>query len=309
MKKTLLMLTILAAVSGCKVAPQMMGNAFSNMSTSDVTNLVGKAGEAAKGMRELNQDEEIALGGGIASNLLGASKLSTDKRLQRYVTQVGLQVAAQSERPDLPWHFAVLDDDEFNAFAAPGGYIFVTKGMLMSMRNEAELAGVLGHEVAHVVRKHHLTAMKKAAGTKAMTDLGSYVMEKNPQMTQNGKLTPALNTLANVGTDLYTKGLDKSDEFEADRMGVVLAARAGYDPYGLPATLQTLQGVNPNHKGLALLFKTHPTFQARLDMLAKVMDSSFDSYENQPNGAARFKAQMSPPAPEKPAKPEKKKAK
>jgi predicted Zn-dependent protease len=310
MKKALLMMLILGAVSGCKVAPQMLGNTLSSMNVNDVTKLAGKATEAAKGMRDLNQDEEIALGGGIASNLLGASPLLQDKRMQLYVMQVGKQVAAQSERPDLPWHFAVLDDNEFNAFAAPGGYIFLTKGLLMSMRNEAELAGVLGHEIVHVIRKHHLTAMKKAAGSKAMSDLGSFVMEKNPQLTQNGKLTPALNTLANVGTDLYTKGLDKADEFEADRMGVVLAARAGYDPYGLPATLQTLQGVNPNHAGLALLFKTHPTFQARLDMLAKAMDTGFEKYETQPNGAARFKAQMSPPVPEKPVKaPEKKKAK
>jgi predicted Zn-dependent protease len=161
---------------------------------------------------------------------------------------------------------------------------------------------VLGHEIAHVVRKHHLTAIKKAAGSKALTDLGSFVLEKNPQLTKGGRLTPALNTLANVGTDMYTKGLDKDDEYEADRMGVVLAARAGYDPYGLPASLQTLQGVNPAHAGLALLFKTHPTFQARLDKLALVMEKGFDAYENQPNGAARFKVQMSPPAPEKPAK-------
>jgi predicted Zn-dependent protease len=211
------------------------------------------------------------------------------------VQQVGLTLVAQTERPNLPWHFSVLDDHEFNAFATPGGYIFITKGLLQSMRNEAELAGVLAHEIAHVLRKHHLAAMKVAAAKSSAADLGSYLLEKNPQVTKGGKLTPALNALANVGTEMYARGLDKGDEFEADRMGVVIAARAGYDPYGLPAVLQSLQTVNPNFAGLALMFKTHPSFQARLDLLAQVMDKPFEPFENQPTLAARFKIMV--PAP------------
>lgn len=287
MNKSLIVVLISIACASCANMPAVN---IGSLNLADVGRAVTTVNKAVEGQRDLNQEEEIALGSGVASNLLGAAPLLNNPPLQRYVSLVGRRVAAQSERADLPWHFAVLDDMEFNAFATPGGFIFITRGLLVSLRNEAELAGVLGHEVAHVVRKHHLQAMKKAAGSAALSELGSFMLEKNPQLTRNGVLTPALNKLASVGTELYTKGLDKDDEFEADRMGVVLAARAGYDPYGLPASLQTLQGVNPNEKGLALLFKTHPTFQARLEMLAKVMDTAFDPYENQPNVAARFKA-------------------
>ena len=114
-------------------------------------------------LRQPTQAEEVEIGDGVAETLLGARPLLDDPELQRYVNAVGMWVAQQSERPGLPWHFGVNDSDHINAFAAPGGYIIVTKGMMKQLRNEAELAGVLGHEVAHVTQKHHLKALRKAA--------------------------------------------------------------------------------------------------------------------------------------------------
>ena len=178
------------------------------------------------------------MGQGIASNLLGAAPLLGNDAVQKYVNQVGRWLAMHTERADLPWHFAVLEDNDVNAFAAPGGYIFITKGLLVRMRSESELAGVLAHEIAHVLRKHHLEAIKKTARASVMADLAQETLQ------QSG-VPPALGNLIHVGTEIYARGLDKSDEYEADRMGVVIAARAGYDPYGLPAVLQTLQGMNP----------------------------------------------------------------
>ena len=161
---------------------------------------------------------------------------------------------------------------------------------------EAELAGVLAHEIAHVVRKHHLMAIKKASNREV---LGEVVNTGTALAVRNNKyssaLTPALAKLASVGTEMYARGLDKEDEYEADRMAVVLAARAGYDPYGLPAVLQSLQTVNPNYAGLALMFKTHPTFQARLDLLGKVLTSDFDRFEKNQTLEARFKSQVAAP--------------
>ncbi|MES2150442.1 MAG: M48 family metalloprotease [Pseudomonadota bacterium] len=295
MKTTLTLLALMLGCSGCAVAPMVLSGAASKMDWNDVQNVVTKVQKAADGQRDLTEPEEIAIGAGIASNLLGAAPLLQDKKVQRYVTDVGMWLTLQTERADLPWHFAVLDDNEFNAFAAPGGYIFITRGLLLSMRNEAELAGVLAHEISHVLRKHHLAALKKANGTSVLADLGAAVLEKNPQLTQNGQLTPALAKIAGFGTELYMRGLDKDDEFEADRMAVVICARAGYDPYGLPAVLQSLQTVNPSYSGLALMVKTHPSFSARLDLLAQVMDAQFDKFETQPNLAARFKANVALP--------------
>lgn len=254
---------------------------------------LGKALETAQKVQknvqqattEISESKEIELGDGIASNLLGVAPLLQDQRVQKYVSNVGRWLALQTERPDLPWQFGVLDDNDINAFAVPGGYIFITKGLLARMKSEAELAGVLAHEISHVLMKHHLQAIKKSARTELMAEFAG-------QALQRKGADPALTKLVSAGTEVYARGLDKNDEFEADRMGVVIAARGGYDPYGLPALLQTLQGVNPQDSGLALMFKTHPALTDRLDLLGKLMPGPFDRFEAQPDLTPRFMAVM-----------------
>jgi len=232
-------------------------------------------------LREVDEKKEVEIGSGVASNLLGAAPLVPDARVQKYVNQVGRWVAQQSERPNLEWHFGVLESNDVNAFATPGGYVFITKGLLLNMKSEAELAGVLAHEIGHVLKKHHLKAIQKNAQVGLLADALSIA-------TQSSKNTEALNKIAGVGTELYARGLDKEDEFEADRIGVVLAARAGYDPYGLPLVLQTLANINPQDTALALMFKTHPAPTARLEALDKTMPVNLDKYATQPQLATRF---------------------
>lgn len=248
---------------------------------------LNKALSTAKNLHQATADftepQEITLGQGIASNLLGSAPLLASPPVQQYINRVGLWLALQTERPDLPWQFAVLDDKGINAFAAPGGYIFITKGLLLRMKNEAELAGVLAHEMSHVLKKHHLQAIKKSARASLMADFAAEAL-------QHQGANPALTKLVSAGTEIYARGLDKEDEFEADRMGVVIAARGGYDPYGLPAMLQILQGINPQDSGLALMFKTHPALTDRLDLLDKLMAGPFDRFEAQPDLAVRFMA-------------------
>lgn len=212
-------------------------------------------------LREPTQAEEIEIGNGVAETLLGARPLLDDPDLQRYVNAVGMWVAQQSERAELPWHFGVNDSDHINAFAAPGGYIIVTKGMMKQLRNEAELAGVLGHEVAHVTQKHHLKVLRKAAAINLLSASAAAA-------TAESRRAELVQKLSGPTKELYARGLDKADEFEADRMGVVLSARAGYDPYGLPAVLTTLASADPKDNFLTLLTKTHPLPQVRLDTLA-----------------------------------------
>ena len=233
----------------------------------------------------IDQPREIQLGSGIASNLLGAAPLLQNRRVQQYVNDVGRWLTLQTSRPDLPWQFGVLDDNDINAFAAPGGYVFITKGLLKQMHSEAELAGVLAHEISHVLRKHHLQAIKKGARTEMFAEFATQALEKSGA-------NPSLNKLVSAGTEIYARGLDKNDEFEADRMGVVIAARAGYDPYGLPVVLQDLQRLNPRDSSFALMFKTHPTPGARLDLLEREMTGHFVRFENQPDLSRRFQAVM-----------------
>lgn len=218
------------------------------------------------GLGGFSQEEEITIGRQIAGNLLGAAPLVKDKKLQKYVNDVGRWVALQSERPDLPWHFGVIDSNDVNAFAAPGGYIFLTKGLYKQLLNEAELAGVLGHEIGHVVRQHHLKILQQSK----LLDVGSKLLAKETGGSD------AAQKLIGSGAEIVSRSLDKGAEFEADRMGVVLATRAGYDAFGLPSVLQQIGHIAKDDGSVALLFKTHPHPDDRMDKLGRAMGDRFD---------------------------------
>lgn len=216
---------------------------------------------------EVPEADEIKIGQRIAGNLLGAAPLVGDPALQRYVNRVGRWLASQSERPGLPWTFGVIDTNDVNAFAAPGGYIFVTKGLYILLHDESELAGVLAHEIAHVVRKHHLKLLQQTQLIGAGTELLKQRVGGKDQRVQG---------LIGSGAEIMARGLDKAAEFEADRMGVVLATRAGYDSFGLPAVLQEIGHLSADSGAVALLFKTHPHPDERLARLGEAMGSRFD---------------------------------
>ena len=238
-----------------------------------------------------SQDEEIAIGRDAAATLLGASKPIDDPAVQEYVNKVGLWIALHSDRPDLPWHFAVVDSDDIDAFAAPGGFVFVTRGLLLHLHSEAELAGVLGHEISHVVLKHHLQALQKAARMDLVAQAaqaGAASKGYDSDMDQE-----LMDKVSNATRNLYSKGLDKDDELAADRMGVVLAARAGYDPYGLLAVLQTLEAVDPHSSKMQLLMATHPAPADRIAALSESMAAAnFDRFGKLAEVQDRFDRMM-----------------
>ncbi len=213
-----------------------------------------------------SEKEELAIGRQIAGNLLGATPLVKDEALQRYVNKVGRWVASQSERPDLTWHFGVIESTDINAFAIPGGYVFLTRGLYQVLQSEAELAGVLAHEVAHVTKKHHLKILQQSK----LLDLGAKALGK--QLGESEKIRGLIGS----GAEVLARSLDKNAEHEADRMGVVLAARAGYDPFALPAVLQQIARVSADDTAVSLLFKTHPHPDARLTQLEAAMGNRFD---------------------------------
>lgn len=217
-------------------------------------------------LRPVPLEEEVAIGRQIAGNLLGASKLVDDATLQAYVNAVGRWVAQQSERPDIPWRFGVIESEAINAFAAPGGYVFLTKGLYRRLDNEAQLAGVLGHEIGHVVRQHHLKVLQQSK----LVDLAGRKVTKKV-----GEDNAAVQNLIGNGAEIMARGLDKSAEYEADRIGMVLAARAGYAPWGLPEVLQEIGKASGG--SVALLFKTHPHPDERLAKLADAVGDRLDS--------------------------------
>ena len=223
--------------------------------------------------------DEARIGQQIAGNLLGAAPLVRDDGLQRYVNRVGRWVALQSERPDLNWYFGVIESDDLNAFAAPGGYIFITKGLYKKLTSEAELAGVLGHEIGHVLRKHHLKLLQKSQGIAALGGLLGQKLKNENELVQN---------LIGNGAEVVARGLDKDAEYEADRIGVVLSARAGYDAYALPAVLAEIGHVAKDDQSVSLLFKTHPLPEERLGKLSEAVGDKLDGIPEAQSGKARL---------------------
>ena len=230
-----------------------------------------KATEPEFNWKNPSKEEEISLGREIAGNLLGAAPLVKDAALQKYVNSVGRWVASQSERPDLPWHFGVIESDDINAFAAPGGYIMLTKGLYRKLSNEAQLAGVLGHEIGHVVKKHQLKVLQK----QQLLNIGAGFL--SDKYAKDNKL---VSKAIGSGAEISARSLDKSAEYEADRLGLSYATRAGYEPYGLTDVLQTLGQTNKNDGSVALLFKTHPHPDDRLVALGDAIGNKLDSVKN-----------------------------
>jgi predicted Zn-dependent protease len=246
-------------------------------------NALQSAGEAT---REIGEPEEIEIGRTIASGLLGAAPLVDNPRQQDYVNRVGRWLALNSDRPDLPWHFGIIDAATVNAFATPGGNVFVTRGLVERMSGESELAGVLAHEIAHVVQRHHLADIRKNAQKGFVLNLAA--------VKSGGATGEAGRALARVGLEGYARGLSREDELEADRIGVVIAARAGYEPFGLPSVLQTLNAMPQSDDAMALFLKTHPSPADRLAALEAEIPPAYDALAV-PNPALDRFEQVFPP--------------
>lgn len=222
-----------------------------------------KIGSIFKGFsREFTAEEEKEIGKEVAAKLLGIYKLYKDKELTRYVNLVGKYLGTFSDEPEREYTFAILDTDTINAYSCPGGYIFITLGLLDNVQSEAELAVVLAHEIAHITEKHILKEIKRAnilsEGTEILADktTGGKGIGKDLAKKLSQK---AMETL-------LKKGLAKKDEYESDRKGFEIACKAGYDSKSFEDFLKKLDLIT-EEPGMAVLIKTHPTPQNRLKEL------------------------------------------
>jgi predicted Zn-dependent protease len=262
----------------------LFGSGLAQAFTLDLTKLVDIAKQTAN-LGDVDTEREKEIGRDMSAKLLGAAPLLDNPELQLYVNDIGQWIALQTELADLGWRFGILDTNDINAFAAPGGYIFLTAGLVGRLQSEAELAAVLAHEMGHVIKRHHLNAIQEQAPSNILSNVLSIAADQDEN-------SAAWNQLIDVGSDLYTKGLSRDDEFDADLVGVVLLTRAGYDPYALAAVLQRLGGVNPDDSSLALMQKTHPPPDERLLVLLASMGERLDRFASQPQVEARFRQRM-----------------
>jgi predicted Zn-dependent protease len=185
----------------------------------------------------MSEEEEIHLGAAEHKKIVSQYGVYRDKALQDYVTLVGNRVAKESTRPALEYHFTILDSDEINAFALPGGYIYVTRGILTHMNSESELAAVLGHEVAHVTQKHAIDRQKKGKAMDLVNTVASAVA--NYQLGQVA--ASGLSELGSMFGGVLLTGYSREFELEADEVGAQFMAKAGYDPEAMLKTIEILK--------------------------------------------------------------------
>jgi predicted Zn-dependent protease len=256
--------TIAAAWLALLVAPAHAG--------VDEKQIGGKLGQILKKTQEVAQpfiitdQQEQQIGAEISQRIRDRYGVVQDPDVHRYVALVGTVLAQRSSRPNLPWKFIVLDTDGVNAFAAPGGFIHITRGALAMITSEGELGDVLAHEITHVTEKHTIDGIRK---DKAF-QMGAQAAGEHVDLSYGSEY---FNKAVDLGTDILMKGFSRDQELEADQKGVRLANAAGYSPNGLADFLARLADRNKGSSTKQGLFASHPDIQERINRLRQQVTS------------------------------------
>jgi predicted Zn-dependent protease len=217
--------------------------------------------QQVRGELNISERDERALGEAVSDRVRVEFGVFQDKDVTKYVTLVGTVMAHATTRPDLNWEFIVLDTDGVNAFASPGGIVHITRGALGLIKSEAELAGVLAHEISHITRKHTVKAIQKNKGFELASDV---VPGSNAY----------IGALANAAYDnIVEKGFDRGDEEDADQEAARLAGAVGYNPSGLGTFLEKLNARNKGVVTRNALFASHPETEGRISRLERQIES------------------------------------
>jgi predicted Zn-dependent protease len=236
----------------------------------------GCATNPATGERQLSligEDQEVQMGREADQQIVASMGLYDDAAVQRYVSDLGARLAATSERPDLPWTFRVLDDPTVNAFALPGGFIYVTRGILTHLDSEAELAGVLGHEIGHVTARHSVNQMSRAQLAQLGLGIGMIFSETLRQF----------GDVAGAGMQLLFLKFGRDDESEADRLGIRYMTRESYDPRELSGVMEMLARSSQLQSGSGRVpewLSTHPDPANRSQAILRMAEESGADYSN-----------------------------
>ena len=256
----------------------------------------------------LSRDEEIKLGADAKPEMLkeyGGEVKSVD--LQQYVSRVGRRLADQTEAdyPSLPWEFTLLDSDVINAFALPGGKVFMSRGLAAKLTNEAEMAGVLGHECGHVTARHINDRMADQIGVGVIATVAGAVIGST---SDNDLVRYGTPVAFGVGSQLVLLSFSRNQELEADRLGVRYMVKVGYDPKGQLQVMEVLDRESGGDSASSF-FATHPDPKARIAQIQKLLAGEYAYTQNNPKFALyereykeQFLARLPPaPAPQKKA--------
>lgn len=264
-RASILPVILIAVVfAGCKTTEMLtkvgtsVGVATGKISEEQAESINKGAAAVGKAFEQLTPEQEYFIGRSVAATILATYKPFDHAAATRYINTLGKALALSSDKPETfgGWHFLIMDTDEINAFATPGGFILISRGMLRCCRNEDELAAVLAHEVGHVQLEHGLRAIKKSRWTSAFTILGAETA-KNMGGKQLAELTTAFEgAIGDVTGEMVNSGYARTLEYEADAAAITIMGRVGYNPSGL-ANMLTEMGrrLEKDTRGFA---KTHP---------------------------------------------------
>jgi beta-barrel assembly-enhancing protease len=255
--------SLLFAVAVVAAPAVVVGPHFSAVQLGQINKGLSVA-KKAQDLRDLQvtDEEEQALGAQVSERIRTRYGVVQDAAVHRYVALVGTALAQGSTRPDLPWTFIVLDTDGVNAFAAPGGYVHITRGALALMKSEAELAGVLAHEIVHITEKHTVRSMQK-----------SQAVQMGAAETLSGSAALMERVVTATYDNIVERGFGRGDENESDEAGVTLANKTGYAPAGLTGFLTTLKDRNKDATEKRGLFASHPEMDDRLNRIKRLIAS------------------------------------
>lgn len=226
-----------------------------------------------KAVTELTPEQEYYLGRAVSADIMGQYQVLEDKELNSYVNQLGQTLAAASDRPQTygGYHFVVLDSPEINAFAAPGGLIMVTRGMVDICGTEAELAAVLAHEIGHVQYEHGVAAIKSSR----WTDLGGLLLKEGVNEFGGSELNQLTGlfgeSVGDVTKTLMVSGYSRSQETQADKAAVQIMESLGYPPNALVSMLNKMKKAYPASGGSGFA-KTHPDPLDRIEDVEGIID-------------------------------------
>jgi predicted Zn-dependent protease len=265
-------LVVLAALFvTCQTLKENIGTlSGGKVSTSDVETVEKTTQAVRKSFAEITEEEEYYIGRAVSALILSQYPVYKNDALTEYVNRVGNAVVIHSDRPETyaGYHFLILDTEEVNALAAPGGFIFITKGLLKRCRDEEMLGCILAHEVGHVSAKHGLQSIKKSRLIDAFRIIGAeaskrYAPEKLAQLTDIFE-----DTLGDIAEKLIERGYDRKYEYEADKLSLRTSVRTGYNANGLLDFLGTMVDDTSSESATGW-FKTHPSAKDRIGRAQK----------------------------------------
>jgi predicted Zn-dependent protease len=240
----------------------------------------------------ISTDQELSLGEQFDKQLRTENKIFADSVWQNYFNEVGQSIVQVCDRKDIQYHFAVIESEQINAFATPGGYVYIYTGLLDRINNEAELAAVTAHEISHVVARHSVKRLQSAVGIGLLEQIAF------------GGNASATRDVVNLGVGVALQGYSRANEFEADEYGIVYMAAAGYNPQGAIELFQMLASLGDSGQKniFERLSASHPDTQARIDRAKQLISSKYLELTKRPENEARIsklKLRLPKPASEK----------